>query len=112
MIFLLAFRNLFRHKKNTILLLSLISFITVIFFLGSSLLNQSAQGLRRTYVDNLTADLMIQAKSDVSMNLFGANMPIIDEYFSIPVLPAYEELRGSLRGRQALIVLPSFRQRL
>ncbi len=102
MIFLLAFRNLFRRKKNTILLILLISFITLIFFLGNSLLNQFARGLRRTYVDNLTADLMIQAKSDISMNLFGANIPIIDQYFSIPVLPAYEELRRELEQQEGI----------
>ncbi len=96
MIFLLALRNLFRNKRNTLLLVLLVAFITMIFFIGNSFLSQSDRGLRKTYADNLTADLMIQRTQDISMNLFGANTPVIDEFFVMPVLPAYQEIRDAL----------------
>jgi len=96
-ILLLALRNLFRHKIHSFLLILLISFITFIFFIGNSLITQSDNGLRKTYVENLTADLMIQRKSDISMNLFGANTPIIEEYFTIPTLPASKTIRAIVK---------------
>jgi putative ABC transport system permease protein len=93
-IFLLAFKNLLRHKKNTLLLILLIAFITSIFFLGNSILSQTDTGLKQTYIDNLTADLMVQRKGEITMNLFGANTPVIDSYFTIPTLPAYQDIRS------------------
>ncbi len=99
MIFILAFRNLLRNKRSTLLLLMLISFITMVFFWGNSFLSQSDRGLRRTYADNLTADLMIQKTQDISMNLFGANTPVIDDFFVMPVLPAYNEIRTTLEDQ-------------
>ena len=102
MILFLALKNLLRNKKITFLLSLLISFITIVFFLGSSLLKQSDSGLRKTYIDNLTADLIVQKESTVSMNLFGANTPVIDEYFTIPVLPAFDEVRSLLRQEEGV----------
>ena len=96
MILLLALRNLFRHFRSTLLLLLVTAFIALLFFLGSSLISQSAEGLRKTYVDNLTADLVVQKTGPVSMNLFGANTPIIDDFFTLPVLPAFQEVRKRL----------------
>ena len=106
MIFFLALRNVFRQKKNTFLLSSLITFITIIFFMGNSLLNQSDRGLRHTYIDNLTADLMIQKSSDISMSLFGANTPVIEDFFNIPVLPAYKEIVSNLDKQQGITFTP------
>ncbi len=73
------------------------AFISLVFFLGSSLISQSVRGLKSTYVDNLTGDLVIQKESRISMNLFGANTPVIDDFFTIPVLPAYEEVKQVLK---------------
>ena len=106
MIFFLALRNVFRQKKSTLLLSSLIAFITIIFFLGNSLLNQSDKGLRHTYIDNLTADLMIQKSGDISMSLFGANTPVIEDFFNIPVLPAYRDIVTILETRQGIDFTP------
>jgi ABC-type antimicrobial peptide transport system permease subunit len=41
------------------------------------------------------------------MNLFGANTPIIDEYFNIPSLPAYEVVREIVRKEPGLSILTS-----
>jgi ABC-type antimicrobial peptide transport system permease subunit len=57
--------------------------------------------MREAYVESLTGDLVIQKSGPVTMNMFGANTPIIDEYFKIPELPAYElikEIAGSENG--------------
>lgn len=93
MILRLSLRNLFRHTGSSLILLLLISSLSALFFIGESVLRQSDSGLRSTYVENLTADLVLQKEGEVSMNLFGANTPIIDEFFTLPVLPAYSEVR-------------------
>jgi ABC-type antimicrobial peptide transport system permease subunit len=49
--------------------------------------------MREAYIDSLTGDLVIQKSGPVTMNMFGANTPVIDEYFKIPELPAYDLVR-------------------
>jgi ABC-type antimicrobial peptide transport system permease subunit len=49
--------------------------------------------MREAYIDGLTGDLVIQKSGPVTMNMFGANTPVIDEYFKIPELPAYDLVR-------------------
>jgi len=88
----LVFRNIIRNRKNSLIIFLLIMVITSLFFIGNSIIGQTNAGLKKTYIDNLTADVVIQKKTDMSMNLFGANSPAIDDYVTIPVLPAYNHI--------------------
>ena len=92
MILLLALRNIFRSKKHSLVIVTLIGVITFLFFAGNSILARSSRALQQSYIESLTGDLIIEKQGEVTMNLFGANAPIIDEYFSIPVLPAYDTI--------------------
>jgi len=92
MTWVLVFRNIIRNKKNSFIIFLLIMLITALFFIGNSIIGQTNAGLRKTYIDSLTADVIIQKTSDMSMNLFGANSPVIENYVTIPTLPAYEHL--------------------
>ena len=96
MIFLLAVRNILRNKKNSVIIMLLIGVIAALFFIGNSVFTRSNRGLRQSYVDNLTGDIIIEKKTDITMNLFGANAPIIDDYFAIPVLGAYNDIVNQL----------------
>jgi len=88
----LVFRNIIRNRKNSLIIFLLIMVITSLFFIGNSIIGQTNAGLKKTYIDSLTADVIIQKKTDMSMNLFGANSPVIDNYVTIPVLPAYDHI--------------------
>jgi len=90
MIFFLVLRNIARNKKNSAIVALLIAVITFLFFIGNSVIGRSNQGIRQAFIHSLTGDVVIEKKGDITMNLFGANTPIIDEYFSIPVIPAYD----------------------
>jgi ABC-type lipoprotein release transport system permease subunit len=98
MIFSLAVRNITRNKRNSFVMILLIGVITCLFFIGNSVMQSSDRGLRETYVENLTGDIVIEKITDVTMNLFGANTPVIEEYFTIPVLPAHDALLGEVRA--------------
>ncbi|MDR1635897.1 MAG: ABC transporter permease [Treponema sp.] len=93
MILSFIFRNIIRNRKNSLVIVLLITSICFLFFLGNSLVGRSDRGMRAAYVDSLTGDLVIQKKGPVTMNMFGANTPVIDEYFKIPELPAYDMVR-------------------
>lgn len=93
MIWLLALRNIIRNKRNSIVIILLIAVITMVFFIGNSILFQSSRGLKQSYIENLTGDIVIEKSSEISMNLFGANTPVIDDLFTIPSLPLYDVVK-------------------
>ena len=90
MVFFLALRNIVRNKKNSVIIALLIAIITFLFFIGNSVTGKAARSIRQAYVESLTGDVVIQKAGDITMNLFGANTPIIDNYFTIPVFPAHD----------------------
>jgi ABC-type lipoprotein release transport system permease subunit len=92
MVFNLAIRNINKNLKNNIIIILLIAIITFIFFIGNSVIGMIDRGIRRAYIESLTGDVTLQKTADISMNLFGANTPVISSYFSIPVLPAYNSV--------------------
>jgi ABC-type lipoprotein release transport system permease subunit len=90
MVFYLAIRNIIKNKKNNIIIILLIAIITFIFFIGNSVIGMIDRGIRQAYIESLTGDVVLEKTSDITMNLFSANAPVISSYFTIPVLPAYD----------------------
>ncbi|MDR1288416.1 MAG: FtsX-like permease family protein [Treponema sp.] len=107
MILLLAFRNIIRNKKNSLIVVLLIMVITFLFFIGNSLIGRSEQSLHEAFVESLTGDAVIQKSGDVVMNLFGANVPVIDEFFTIPMLPAYDTVMEAVLAEQGIAGITS-----
>jgi ABC-type lipoprotein release transport system permease subunit len=107
MIWLLALRNIIRDKKNSAIILMLTGVITFLFFLGNTIIGQSERRLKKSFVENFTGDIVIEKQSDVSMGLFGANMPVIDNYFPIQPLPSYEIILDAVRELPVVDILSS-----
>jgi len=102
MIWRLIIRNIVRNRKNSLIIFLLIALITAVFFIGNSVMGQANAGLKKTYIESLTADVVIQKNSDMSMNLFGANSPVIDNYVAIPTLPAYNHIAEILASEKSI----------
>jgi ABC-type lipoprotein release transport system permease subunit len=92
MVFYLAIRNIFKNLKNNIIIILLIAIITFIFFIGNSVIGTIERGIRQAYNESLTGDVVLEKTTDITMNLFGANTPVISSYFNIPILPAYNSI--------------------
>jgi len=107
MVFFLVLRNIAGNKKNSAIIALLIAVITFLFFIGNSVIGKSDLGLRQAFVQSLTGDVVLEAKADVTMNLFGANTPIIDVFFNIPPLPAYELVAEIIRAETGVAGLTS-----
>jgi ABC-type lipoprotein release transport system permease subunit len=88
--FFLAISSITRNFKDRVVIVLLISVITFIFFIGNSIIANANRNIHKTFVENITGDVVLQKSSGVTMNLFGANVPVIDDFFSIPVIPAYD----------------------
>ncbi|MCK5198409.1 MAG: ABC transporter permease, partial [Spirochaetales bacterium] len=107
MILLIAIRNLIRNIRNTILILILIMFIITLFFIGNSVLTGSEKRLMESYTGSFTGDVVIKARSETSISLFGSNTPAIGEFISIPVLEHYDEIISILEQDKRVELLSS-----
>ena len=92
MVFYLALRNISKNKKDNAIIAVMIAVITFLFFIGNSVIEKVDLSIRRAFIESLTGDVVLEKTGDVTMNLFGANTPVIDSFFTIPVLPAYDEV--------------------
>ena len=90
MVFFLAFRNITKNIKDSAVIALLIAVITFLFFIGNTVIGNTEKNMRRAFIESLTGDVVLEKSGDITMNLFGGNTPIIDNFFAIPVLPAYD----------------------
>ncbi|MCL2380368.1 MAG: FtsX-like permease family protein [Treponema sp.] len=107
MFFFLALRNITRNKKNSAVIALLIAVITFLFFVGNSVTGKVDRSIRQAYIESLTGDVVVGIAGDVTLNLFGANTPVIDEFFTIPALPAYDVVMEILSSRAGVAGITS-----
>ncbi|MCL2721989.1 MAG: FtsX-like permease family protein [Treponema sp.] len=107
MVFFLALRNIIKNKKNNTIIILLIAIICFIFFIGNSIIEKSNLGLHKAFISSLTGDVALQKKSDINMNLFGANAPVIDPFFIIPVFPAYDAVMDIINSENGITGITS-----
>ncbi|MDR1839077.1 MAG: FtsX-like permease family protein [Treponema sp.] len=101
MFFFLALRNITRNLKDRVIIVLLIAVITFIFFIGNSVFDSANRNIRSIFIDSLTGDIVLQKTCNYTLNLFGANAPVINDSFVIPVLPVYDialEIAGEEPG--------------
>jgi ABC-type lipoprotein release transport system permease subunit len=103
----LILRNVIRNRKSNGIIVLLIGSITFLFFVGNSIIGRTVQSMRDAFVNGITGDVVIEKAGDVTMNLFGANMPVVDEYFSMPVLPAHDALVGIISAEAGIAGMTS-----
>jgi putative ABC transport system permease protein len=95
----LAFRNLFAHRAKTLIVGSIVALGVLVLMAGISFMDTASLGLRRSFIDNFTADVMISGKPEEgeSISLFGAMS--MGGTATTPVLPRLEEVMSYLNGR-------------
>ncbi|MDR0908766.1 MAG: FtsX-like permease family protein [Spirochaetaceae bacterium] len=109
MIFLIALRNLIRNWKNSLVIFLLIAVIVCIFFVGNSVLGSSGRGLKASFTDNITGDIVLERSGEITMNLFGANTTssVLEDFIGIPVLPAHGYIVEELEKRPEIAYITS-----
>ncbi|TVR01199.1 MAG: FtsX-like permease family protein [Spirochaetaceae bacterium] len=97
LILTLAFRNLLRRTRRTVLLGGLICIGIGGLFFANAVFESTNQGLRTSFVRSLTGDLVLAAPSQTQYSLFGSEVPIISDYEIIPPIPSFSEVQDYLR---------------
>ena len=105
-IYKIAFRNLLEHKVKTLIVGVLIALGTFVLVAGNSFLDSLTAGLRRSYIENYTGDIIIRTQGGAG-SLFsigggsggpGPSLPG-GQGAAITVLPDFANLRSSIDQR-------------
>ena len=96
MILKIAFRNICRNTRKTILLGTLIALGMAFLFFANAVFESADQGVRTSFVGSLTGDVVMGAESETPFSLFGNEIPVIDDYEVIPSIPGYADISESL----------------
>ena len=100
----IAFRNICRNTRKTILLGTLIALGMAFLFFANAVFESADQGVRTSFVGSLTGDVVLASESETPFSLFGNEIPVIDDYEVIPSIPGYSDISesfSSLRNAEA-----------
>lgn len=96
----LAIRNLMRHPLKSGLLGILIAFGTSLLFCANAVFESTTRGLEISLIGSLTGDFAIGAESlgEESYGLFGSEVPIVNEYETIPPIADFASVSAMLNS--------------
>ncbi len=102
----IALRNLTQHKVKTLIVGVLITLGITLTFIGNSLFESAARSVKKSFSENFTGDVMIQAKSEKKFSLFGYDEVAFGRNEDpTPVIQKYDQVLAVVR---ALPQLQSF----
>jgi putative ABC transport system permease protein len=93
----LALRNLVAHKAKSLIVGSIIALGVIVLVAGISFMDTAALGLRRSFIENFTGDVMISGKAGAPVSLFGVQSMGGTE--GTPEIPRYEKVMTHLRAQ-------------
>ena len=91
----IAFRNICRNTRKTVLLGTLIALGMAFLFFANAVFESADQGVRTSFVGSLTGDVVLASESETPFSLFGNEIPVIDDYEVIPSIPGYADISES-----------------
>jgi len=95
----IALRNLTQHKVKSLIVGALITLGIMLTFIGNSLFESAAEGVKRGYSENFTGDVMIQAQSEKKFSLFGSeSFDFGGTGDTTPVIPQYDQVLNAVRS--------------
>ncbi len=89
-LFKIALRNLREHRSKTLIIGIIIAVGIAVMIVGNSLTETAARGVRASFIENYTGDLMIARKTRTTFSLFGPQGAATDT--AIPRIPDYDRV--------------------
>jgi putative ABC transport system permease protein len=87
----IALRNLREHRSKTLIIGIIVALGVMVMLLGNSLMETAARGVERSFIDNYTGHVMISARTEEALSLFGPQ-DVQSTSQEIPRIPKYERV--------------------
>jgi putative ABC transport system permease protein len=83
---------MWEHKAKSLIIGSLLTLGVIVIIVGNAMMDSAAEGLRKSYIESFTSDVMISAKSENTLSIFGVESMDMSGDTAIPVVPDYDKL--------------------
>ncbi len=93
----IALRNLKEHKAKSLIIGIIIALGIMVLFIANSMMDTASAGIRKSFIDTYTGDIMISAKDKEKINLFGKQGNKLDP--SVPTILEYSKVYGYVTSR-------------
>lgn len=103
----IAFRNMREHKAKSFIIGILVALGVVVLVLGNSMMDASAQGIRKTFIENFTGDVMIHGPSENAVSIFGVQSMSMGADTEIPTIPDYDKVVAHVKEDPAVAAYTS-----
>ena len=96
----LALRNLREHRSKTIIIGTIVVVGIAVLVAGNSLVEAAARGIRTSFIDTFTGDVMVSGRTDSDLSVFGFPPQSFTE--EIPQIGSYDSVFERLRADDAV----------
>ena len=90
-VFKFAFKNIVSRKSSFVIIL-FIAFALSLLFVSNAIFDGTDSGLRTTYSESFTGDIVIRPVSEFPLSLFGDETPVTGELSAIPELIPFSDV--------------------
>jgi putative ABC transport system permease protein len=90
----IALRNLLQHRSKSLIIGILIAVGILILVVGNSMIETAEDGIKKTFIETYTGNIMISGRSDGDVSLFGVRS--IGGMEETPIIPDYEQVKTRL----------------
>ncbi|HAX37557.1 MAG: hypothetical protein A2087_09065 [Spirochaetes bacterium GWD1_61_31] len=96
----IALRNLLEHKAKSIIVGSLLALGILILIMGNAFLEASNIGIRRSFTENYTGDIIISGRANGPVSIFGVQSMGGNE--ATPIIPDYERVLAKVQAHDGI----------
>jgi putative ABC transport system permease protein len=109
MILKIALRNLLQHRAKTLIIGGLVTLGIVLTFVGNCLISTMGDGIKGSFTDTYTGEILVTANGDIHSGVFGAQS---DDMFGPPTIPILKDYDKALDKVKELPGLRSWTSQL
>ncbi|MEW6547948.1 MAG: FtsX-like permease family protein [Spirochaetota bacterium] len=97
----IALRNLLQHKTKSLIIGLILTLGMIILVIGNSLVKTATEGIKTSYTNNFSGDLIIAAAANRGVSLFSISQEAMNGFAEpIPNVPEYKRIEEFLAAKE------------
>ncbi|MFA6785190.1 MAG: hypothetical protein WCR13_09865, partial [Sphaerochaeta sp.] len=94
----IAFRNMYQHKAKSFIIGGLLILGVIILIIGNAIIDSATNGLRESYIESFTGDVMVSGNSEDPFSIFGTESMELTAEAEVPTIPEYETILSKVQS--------------
>lgn len=96
-----AFKNIISRKSSLVIIL-FIAFSIALLVVANAVFDGTGNGIEKTFSSNFTGDVVVRAKTDFPMSLFGDETPVTGKLSELPRITPFTQVLEYLKTHEEI----------